>query len=82
MRWPWPDSARSVTKKRVKRVAPRAPEDVDWEGLSPRGQAILRVVAMPLAAGYSHQEVAELLGRPERVIGALLKELQDELGTL
>lgn len=39
------------------------PEEVDWSELSPRGREIVRQVGLRLAAGFSYEEIAEILER-------------------
>jgi DNA-binding CsgD family transcriptional regulator len=51
----------------------------DWTMLSARSQAILRVVAAPLAMGYSPREIARGLGISGPLVSALLDELREEL---
>jgi len=55
---------------------------IDWARISPRGGAILRRVAAPLAAGYSLREVARDLRISQRLTSGLVDELRDELERL
>jgi DNA-binding CsgD family transcriptional regulator len=54
----------------------------DWTALSPRGQAILRRIATPLAAGYSSAEIAHGLRISKRSVSDLVAELAAELERL
>jgi DNA-binding NarL/FixJ family response regulator len=53
--------------------------DVDWTSLSPRGQAILRLIIHPISNGYSVREVARELGTTKRWVSDRLDELRNEL---
>lgn len=55
---------------------------LDWKALSVRGRAILRTIAVPLAAGYSEREVAKQLAITRPSVLALIDELADELEQL
>jgi hypothetical protein len=66
--------------------------EVDWRGLSPRSKRILRMIASPVAAGYTVAEIAEMLQKrreeiadlrpPDPVtrdwVGARLRELRKD----
>jgi DNA-directed RNA polymerase specialized sigma24 family protein len=52
---------------------------IDWTALSSRGRAILRLVAVPAAQGFSNAEIAEGLGVRTSRIESLMKELRREL---
>lgn len=72
--------------------APRF-EEVDWRAISPRGRAILRWIAVPVATGLTHQQIAHLINvyRPEipdlplpgvvnaNVVGGWMRELRAEI---
>jgi hypothetical protein len=55
---------------------------ISWEGLSERGQAILRLVGTPLSQGYSERELAKELGTTTHWVCDRLDELQAELRQL
>jgi DNA-binding CsgD family transcriptional regulator len=55
---------------------------VDWTALSPRGTAILRLIARPISEGYSQREIARRLGTTGRWVSDRLDELRDELAQL
>lgn len=40
-----------------------APTEIEWHRLSPRGREILQQIALRLAAGYSYEEIADILDR-------------------
>lgn len=61
---------------------PTLPNAIDWERLSERGSAILRTIAVLLAAGYSPREVGLELGTSTRWVLTRLEELADELERL
>jgi DNA-directed RNA polymerase specialized sigma24 family protein len=52
---------------------------LNWERLSPHGQAILRQIAIPISVGYSEAEVASELGTSTRWVSNRLVELREEL---
>jgi hypothetical protein len=55
--------------------------EFDWETLSERSAAILRLIALPMSVGFSEVEIASELGISRRSVSILLDELREELGT-
>ena len=53
--------------------------EVDWTALSDRSKAILAHVAVPLAAGATHAEIAKKVGRSTRWVSRALEDLRDEI---
>jgi DNA-binding NarL/FixJ family response regulator len=51
----------------------------DWTSLTPRGQAILRTIAIPISKGYSEREIGLALGTSTRWVSSRMAELRDEL---
>jgi hypothetical protein len=66
-----PSSSRSTTET-----------PIEWERLSERGQAILRVVGARTWLGYSEAEIASELGTSRRWVSSRLDELREELASL
>jgi hypothetical protein len=56
-----------------------APEDVDWETLSPEGTWIAANIALPISEGFTYEEVATQLGIAKRHIRRALDELAEEI---
>jgi DNA-directed RNA polymerase specialized sigma24 family protein len=52
---------------------------IDWTRLSPRGQAILRLIAIPVSNGCSQTQIALNLGTSTNWVSRRLAELRDEL---
>ena len=67
------------TKDPVPSFSASTPTAIPWEQLSDRGQAILRRVAIPLAAGYSTAEIGKGLKMSKRSVDGLLDELRAEI---
>jgi DNA-binding NarL/FixJ family response regulator len=58
------------------------PGDVDWSKLSPRGQAILRLIAIPHSEGWRVREIAEQLGTTASWVSIRLSEFRAEINRL
>ena len=58
---------------------PTIPSEIDWSRLSPRAQAILRTIAIPISAGYSPGEVANMLGTSTSWVSNRMLELRREI---
>jgi hypothetical protein len=52
---------------------------VNWHALTPRGQAILRTIVLPISAGFSPGEIARDLGTSTSWVSNRLDELRREL---
>lgn len=56
---------------------------VDWLALSPQAQDTIRLVVVPLALGYSHKEIGDVLGikkaRVQHLLGLLRKEIRAQI---
>jgi hypothetical protein len=61
---------------------PTISSEIDWNRLSPRGQAILRQIAIPISEGYSPTEVARGLGTSLSWTLKRMSELRRELERL
>ena len=59
--------------------ATRIELQVNWHALSPRGQAILRLVGVPTSLGYSVGEIASELGTTTSWVSSRLDELRNEI---
>jgi hypothetical protein len=57
----------------------RAPRNPDWDELSPEGVWRVQRVALPLALGYTPNEIADSLGETPAWVSSNLAELRDEL---
>jgi DNA-binding NarL/FixJ family response regulator len=57
----------------------RHPAEINWSNLSDRGQAILRLIVIPISRGFSTREVARDLGTSSDWVSNRLTELRDEL---
>jgi hypothetical protein len=58
------------------------PSVIDWTLLSPRGQAILRTIAIPLSQGWTKTEIASGLGTSKRWVSYRMGELRHEIERL
>jgi hypothetical protein len=54
-------------------------ETVSWEGLSPRAVWTVQRIALPIACGLSHREVADGLGESEGWVALRLRALREEM---
>jgi DNA-binding NarL/FixJ family response regulator len=61
---------------------PTIPTELHWQAFSERGQAILRLIAIPISNGYSEREIARELGTTRRWVFDRLAELRDEVERL
>jgi hypothetical protein len=55
------------------------PVTIEWDNLSERDQAILRLIARPLSIGFTPQEIAKGLGTSKLPVLDLVDELRTEL---
>jgi DNA-binding NarL/FixJ family response regulator len=56
--------------------------EIDWSMVSPRGQAILRLIVQPISQGFSEREIARELRITRSWVLDRLDELRDELERL
>jgi DNA-binding CsgD family transcriptional regulator len=55
---------------------------IEWDNLSERGQAILRLIAQPLSLGFGPREIGRGLGISGPSVLRLVDELRTELERL
>jgi hypothetical protein len=58
------------------------PRSIDWSSVSPRGMAIVRLVATSASQGWTNTEIGSGLGMPSSWVVSRLAELRDELERL
>lgn len=56
-----------------------SPSGRNWRGLSVKGRETLREIALPIAVGLQHAEVARILGRTDAYVAARMRDLRREL---
>jgi hypothetical protein len=79
---PTASNGKQAQAAKTQGTAPQArgtSSEVNWHALSPRSRAILRTIAIPISAGFSEAEVANMLGTSTSSVSSWMAELRDEL---
>ena len=71
--------AESISANSLASSPSTIPLEIDWSNLSPRGMAIVRLVATSASLGWTAVEIGKGLGMPSSWVVSRLDELRTEL---